>query len=89
MTKHEKKLKSMLNYFEVDLTGIKDEKLNKEQLKSFLDRFNQFIDYYIFSKVFIYLLRCLARRCLPPLVSPPDVSPPAELTASGAFLFFL
>lgn len=51
MTKHEKKLKSMLNYFEVELTGVKDEKLSKDQLKNFLDRFNQFMDYYILEEI--------------------------------------
>lgn len=51
MTKHEKKLKSMLNYFEVDLTGVKDEKLSKDQLKNFLDRFNRFMDYYILEEI--------------------------------------
>jgi len=51
MTKQEKKLQSMLNYFEIDLTGKKDEKLNKEQLKTFLYRFNQYMDYYILEDI--------------------------------------
>jgi len=39
MTKQERKLKSMLNYFEVNLKGSKDEKLDKKELTNFLDKF--------------------------------------------------
>ena len=39
MTKQERKLKSMLNYFEVTLKGSKDEKLNKKELDTFIDKF--------------------------------------------------
>ena len=41
MIKQEHKLKSMLNYYEVDLLGGKDEKMNKKTLSKFLDNFNQ------------------------------------------------
>ena len=41
MTKQEHKLKTMLNYYEVNLTGGKDEKLNKTDLNKFIDKFNQ------------------------------------------------
>jgi hypothetical protein len=51
MTKYEKKLKSMLNYFEIDLTGKKDEKLSGEKLNTYLNRFNQFMDYYILEEI--------------------------------------
>ena len=39
MTKQEHKLKTMLNYYEVNLTGGKDEKLNKTDLNKFIDKF--------------------------------------------------
>jgi hypothetical protein len=51
MTKLEHKLKSMLNYYEVDLNGIKDEKMDKKSLNKFLDKFNQFMDYYILQEI--------------------------------------
>lgn len=51
MTKQEHKLKSMLNYYEVNLTGGKDEKLNKKDLNKFLDKFNQSMDYYILQDI--------------------------------------
>ena len=51
MTKQEHKLKSMLNYFEVDLKGQKDEKLEKKDLKKFLDKFNNIMDYYILQDI--------------------------------------
>ena len=46
MTKQEHKLKSMLNYYEVDLRGDKDEKMTKKALSRFLDNFNQIYDFY-------------------------------------------
>jgi len=39
MAKQERKLKSMLNYFEVTLNGSKDEKLNKKELDTFINKF--------------------------------------------------
>lgn len=39
MTKQERKLKHMLNYFEISSKGSKDEKLNKKELTKFLDTF--------------------------------------------------
>ena len=36
MTKQEIKLKSMLNYYQIDLSGKKDEKLSKKDLDRFL-----------------------------------------------------
>jgi hypothetical protein len=51
MTKQENKLKSMLNYYEVDLKGVKDEKMDKKDLNKFLDKFNQFMDYYILQEI--------------------------------------
>lgn len=51
MTKQELKLKSMLNYYEIDLVGKKDEKLSKKDLDRFLDRFNQILDYYMLQDI--------------------------------------
>lgn len=51
MTKQEHKLKSMLNYFEVDLKGQKDEKMDKKDLKKFLDKFNNIMDYYVLQDI--------------------------------------
>ena len=51
MTKQEHKLKSMLNYFEVDLKGQKNEKMEKKDLKKFLDKFNNIMDYYILQDI--------------------------------------
>lgn len=51
MTKQEHKLKSMLNYFEVDLKGKKDEKMDKKDLKKFLDKFNNIMDYYVLQDI--------------------------------------
>jgi len=51
MTKQEYKLKSMLNYFEVDMGGKKDEKMTKKELQRFLDTFNQILDFYILQEI--------------------------------------
>jgi hypothetical protein len=51
MTKQEHKLKSMLNYYEVNLTGGKDEKLSKKELNKFLDNFNQIYDFYTLEEI--------------------------------------
>lgn len=51
MTKQEHKLKSMLNYYEVDLRGKKDEKMTKKELSRFLDNFNQIYDFYVLQEI--------------------------------------
>ena len=51
MTKQQHKLKSMLNYYEVDLIGGKDEKMNKKSLSKFLDNFNQIYDFYTLEEI--------------------------------------
>ena len=51
MTKQEHKLKSMLNYYEVDLRGGKDEKMTKKALNRFLDNFNQIYDFYTLEEI--------------------------------------
>jgi len=51
MTKQEHKLKSMLNYYEVNLGGKKDEKLTKKELNKFLDTFNQILDFYTLQDI--------------------------------------
>lgn len=51
MTKKERRLQSMLNYFEVDLGGKRDEKMSKKELTSFLDKFNQILDFHILQEI--------------------------------------
>ena len=55
MTKHERQIKSMLNYYEIDMGGSKDEKLSKREQKKFLDNLNSNLDSYavqdILSKI--------------------------------------
>lgn len=51
MTKQERRLQSMLNYFEVDLSGKKDEKMSKKELTSFLYKFNQMLDFQILQEI--------------------------------------
>ncbi len=51
MTKQEHKLKSMLNYYEVDLSGGKDERMSKKELNKFLDNFNQIYDFYTLQEI--------------------------------------
>lgn len=51
MTKQERKLKSMLNYYEVNLGGKKDEKMHKKALSRFLDNFNQVYDFYTLQEI--------------------------------------
>jgi len=51
MTKQEHKLKSMLNYYEVNMGGKKDEKLSKKDLQRFLDTFNQILDFYMLQDI--------------------------------------
>lgn len=51
MTKYEKKIKSMLNYYEINLGGSKDEKMTKSQRNNFLDTFNKNYDAYIMEDI--------------------------------------
>jgi len=51
MTKQEHKLKTMLNYYEVDLGGKKDEKMTKKELNRFLDNLNQIYDFYTLQDI--------------------------------------
>lgn len=51
MTKQEHKLKTMLNYYEVNLGGKKDEKMSKKALNRFLDSFNQIYDFYTLEEI--------------------------------------
>jgi hypothetical protein len=46
MTAREKKLKSMLNYYGIDMAPVKDEKMTKKDQKNFLDTFNRNYDTY-------------------------------------------
>lgn len=40
MTKQNRKVKAMLNYYQIDIGGTKSEKMTKKQKEEFLDRFN-------------------------------------------------
>ena len=40
MTSREKKMESMLNYFQIETGGTRDEKMTKKEKKEFLDKFN-------------------------------------------------
>lgn len=51
MTKHEKKLKAMLNYYEIDLKGKRNEKMSDKELTKFIDRFNRNYDVYVISDI--------------------------------------
>lgn len=51
MTKQERKLKSMLNYYEVNLGGKKDEKMSKKALSRFLDNLNRIYDFYTLQEI--------------------------------------
>ena len=51
MTKQEIKLKSMLNYYQIDLDGKNDETLSKKDLDRFLDKFNQMVDHYMLQEI--------------------------------------
>jgi hypothetical protein len=51
MTRKEHKLKSMLNYYEVDFQGKKDEKMTKKALSKFLDTFNHIYDFYTLQDI--------------------------------------
>jgi predicted nucleic acid-binding protein len=51
MTKQEHKLKSMLNYYEVNLSGGHDERMSKKELNKFLDNLNQIYDFYTLQEI--------------------------------------
>lgn len=55
MTKHERQMKSMLNYYQIETGGGKDEKMSKRDQKKFLDNLNAAYDTYavqdILSKI--------------------------------------
>lgn len=44
MTKHERQIKSMLNYYQIDMGSGKDEKMSKTAQKKFLDNLNSAYD---------------------------------------------
>jgi hypothetical protein len=46
MTKRERQLKSMLNYFEIDMGGTRNEKMTKRDAENFFDKFNSIYDGY-------------------------------------------
>lgn len=52
MTKREKQLKSMLNYYGIDMVATKDENMTKEEKKDFLDRFNSSYDAQTVQEIF-------------------------------------
>ena len=52
MTNREKQLKSMLNYYGIDMIPVKDEKMTRQQTKDFLDRLNNSYDAQTVSDIF-------------------------------------
>lgn len=52
MTKQERKIKSMLNYFQIDMEGSRDEKMTKKQKDDFIDRLNANYDAHTVRDVF-------------------------------------
>lgn len=44
MTNYEKQIKSMLNYYEIDFAGKRDEKMNKKDLQKFINTLNSNYD---------------------------------------------
>lgn len=44
MTKHEKQIKSMLNYYQIDTGSDRDEKMSKREQKKFLDNLTESYD---------------------------------------------
>ena len=58
MTKQERKLKHMLNYFEISSKGSKDEKLNKKEITKFLDTFWRMYDLLTVQEIVtLYLIK--------------------------------
>lgn len=52
MTKRERQMQSMLNYYGIDMGGQKDERLNKRDLKQFLDNINNSYDSQTVGEIF-------------------------------------
>lgn len=52
MTKQERKIKSMLNYYQIDTGGTKNEKMTKKKKEEFLDRFNTNYDAHTVNEIF-------------------------------------
>jgi len=52
MTNRENKLKSMLNYYGIDMVSEKDEKMTKSQKKEFFNKFNSSYDSQIVQEIF-------------------------------------
>lgn len=52
MTKHERQIKSMLNYYQIDMGSGKDEKMSKTAQKKFLDNFNSAYDAQTVQDIF-------------------------------------
>lgn len=44
-------MKSMLNYFEIDMHGTRDEKMTKKESTEFLDKFNAIYDSYMVEEI--------------------------------------
>lgn len=51
MTKHERQIKSMLNYYQIDMGGRRDEKMSKRDQKKFLDNLNASYDAHIVQDI--------------------------------------
>ena len=51
MTNSEKQLRSMLNYYQIDTGGSKDEKMSKRDQKKFLDNLNANFDAYALQDI--------------------------------------
>jgi len=52
MTKKEKQMKSMLNYFQIDLSNGKDESMSKKEKEVFMDKFYESFDKIVLEDVF-------------------------------------
>lgn len=52
MTKQDRKIKSMLNYYQIDTGGTKSEKMTKKKKEEFLDRFNTNYDAHTVNEIF-------------------------------------
>jgi len=51
MINQNRKIKSMLNYYQIDIGGIKSEKMTKNKREEFLDRFNNNYDTYTLQDI--------------------------------------
>lgn len=52
MTKQEKQMKQMLNYFQIDMSNGKDELMSKKEKQNLLDRINESYDQQLLEDVF-------------------------------------